>query len=67
MDASSRDEILANFQSFTGIEDIDYCITLLENNQWNLLDAVNVVVPQDFNPVHIVEPIQETNGNETQR
>ncbi|GIY68148.1 FAS-associated factor 1 [Caerostris darwini] len=40
-------QILADFQSCTGIEDVAQCIMFLEASNWNLLDAVNTVMPQD--------------------
>ncbi|GAA50875.1 pre-rRNA processing and 40S ribosomal subunit assembly [Clonorchis sinensis] len=35
-----RAAVLADFQALTRIEDIEYCISLLETHQWNLSDAV---------------------------
>lgn len=45
---ASRDETLENFQAFTGLEDISTCMSILEQHGWNLLNAVNSVMPQDF-------------------
>lgn len=39
--------ILADFQACTGIENIDEAITLLEQNNWDLLAAINGVIPQE--------------------
>ncbi|KER20190.1 hypothetical protein T265_11208 [Opisthorchis viverrini] len=35
-----RAAVLADFQALTRIEDIEYCISLLETHHWNLSDAV---------------------------
>ncbi|XP_043911878.1 FAS-associated factor 1 isoform X2 [Protopterus annectens] len=47
--ASSMDReiILADFQACTGIENIDEAITLLEQNNWDLVAAINGVIPQE--------------------
>uniref|UniRef100_A0A5F9DB02 FAS-associated factor 1 n=1 Tax=Oryctolagus cuniculus TaxID=9986 RepID=A0A5F9DB02_RABIT len=42
-----REMILADFQACTGIENIDEAITLLEQNNWDLLAAINGVIPQE--------------------
>ncbi|XP_062995133.1 FAS-associated factor 1 [Elgaria multicarinata webbii] len=42
-----REMILADFQACTGIENIDEAITLLEQNNWNLVAAINGVIPQE--------------------
>jgi len=42
---TSREEILANFQACTGIEDLDVAIMQLEEANWNLTDAVNKAIP----------------------
>nr|KAF6505046.1 Fas associated factor 1 [Rousettus aegyptiacus] len=39
--------ILADFQACTGIENIDEAITLLEQNNWDLVAAINGVIPQE--------------------
>jgi len=41
----SREEILANFQACTGIQDIGEALQLLEDSDWVLLDAVNRAIP----------------------
>lgn len=43
----SRDQILLDFQSCTGMEDIPECIGYLEATDWNLLDAINNVMPKE--------------------
>jgi len=44
---SSREEILANFQACTGIEDLEVAILQLEEANWNLTDAVNKAIPAE--------------------
>ncbi|XP_077133330.1 FAS-associated factor 1 [Ranitomeya variabilis] len=44
---TDREMILADFQACTGIENIDEAITLLEQNNWDLLAAINGVIPQE--------------------
>ncbi|KAM9326151.1 FAS-associated factor 1 [Gastrophryne carolinensis] len=45
---TDREMILADFQACTGIENIDEAITLLEQNNWDLLAAINgVIIPQE--------------------
>lgn len=43
----NREQILADFQSCTGIEDVGECIMHLDACQWNLLDAINSVMPEE--------------------
>ncbi|XP_061167287.1 FAS-associated factor 1-like [Saccostrea echinata] len=45
MAEGERDQVLAEFQAFTALEDIDTCIQILETNDWNLMRAVNSVMP----------------------
>lgn len=42
-----REMILADFQACTGIDDIAEAITLLELNNWDLVAAINGVIPQE--------------------
>lgn len=44
----SREEILADFQACTGIEDLGIAIMHLEEANWVLVDAVNRAIPQDL-------------------
>ncbi|XP_064927466.1 FAS-associated factor 1 isoform X4 [Columba livia] len=44
---TDREVILADFQACTGIENIDEAITLLEQNNWDLVAAINGVIPQE--------------------
>ncbi|KAK2724852.1 FAS-associated factor 1-like [Artemia franciscana] len=43
---SSREEILANFQACSGIEDIGEAFMHLEETNWNLLEALQRVLPE---------------------
>ncbi|CAF2074950.1 unnamed protein product [Rotaria magnacalcarata] len=43
MSGEPRDKILANFMECTGLENVEECITILEQHEWNLLNAVQVV------------------------
>nr|XP_039247702.1 FAS-associated factor 1-like [Styela clava] len=45
-----RNEILANFQACTGIEDISQCIAHLEQCDWNMNEAVNVALAASSSP-----------------
>ncbi|XP_029285486.1 FAS-associated factor 1 [Cottoperca gobio] len=42
-----REMILADFQACTGIDNIAEAITLLELNNWDLVAAINGVIPQE--------------------
>ncbi|EDO48162.1 predicted protein [Nematostella vectensis] len=47
-----REMILANFQSITGIENLDECITLLDHHNWDLTACVNsVLADQTDSPI----------------
>ncbi|UJR27936.1 hypothetical protein I4U23_009196 [Adineta vaga] len=43
MSDAKRDQILSDFQECTGLENIEECISLLQQHQWNLLHAVQAV------------------------
>lgn len=45
--SESRDEILADFQSITAIDDVAEAIQHLEDCNWNLESAIQRVLPQD--------------------
>ncbi|RVE51396.1 hypothetical protein evm_003951 [Chilo suppressalis] len=45
--AENREEILANFQGITAIEDVAEAIYHLDESNWDLLTAINRVMPQD--------------------
>ncbi|XP_034835338.1 FAS-associated factor 1 [Maniola hyperantus] len=64
--AENREEILANFQGITNIEDVAEAIYHLEETNWDLLSAINRVMPQDgsssvpqSNDTHDVEMIDD--------
>lgn len=64
--AENREEILANFQGITAIEDVAEAIFHLEEVNWDLLAAINRVMPQDgnssiprINETHDVEMIDD--------
>uniref|UniRef100_A0A023FM42 Putative regulator of the ubiquitin pathway n=1 Tax=Amblyomma cajennense TaxID=34607 RepID=A0A023FM42_AMBCJ len=42
-----RDQILADFQACTGLEDVGECFMFLEQANWNLLDAVHNALPRE--------------------
>ncbi|XP_077981090.1 FAS-associated factor 1-like [Glandiceps talaboti] len=52
--AANREEILANFQACTGLENLDECIMLLDQNDWDLHRAVTNVLPMDIPPTESV-------------
>jgi hypothetical protein len=43
MTSESREQILADFIECTGLEDMEECIAVLDQYQWNLLNAVQAV------------------------
>ncbi|XP_055610523.1 FAS-associated factor 1 isoform X2 [Uranotaenia lowii] len=45
--SENREEILANFQSITAIEDVAEAIYHLDECNWDLLSAIHRVLPQD--------------------
>lgn len=45
--SGNRDEILADFQACTGIEDVGKAIDILQENNWDLVRSVNKVMPQE--------------------
>ncbi|CAB3229061.1 unnamed protein product [Arctia plantaginis] len=63
--AENREEILANFQGITAIENVAEAIYYLEESNWDLLTAINRVMPQDGssstaqNDTHDVEMIDD--------
>ncbi|XP_017775062.1 PREDICTED: FAS-associated factor 1 isoform X2 [Nicrophorus vespilloides] len=46
--SENREVILADFQACTGIDDVARAIYILEENNWDFLNAVNKVMPQDL-------------------
>ncbi|KAK3747578.1 hypothetical protein QZH41_015805 [Actinostola sp. cb2023] len=60
-----REMILANFQSITGIDNLDECITLLEHHEWDLTNCVNSVLGADVmdSPVRHSNPEVEVIGH----
>ncbi|XP_017881622.1 FAS-associated factor 1 isoform X1 [Ceratina calcarata] len=64
--AGSRDEILANFQACTGIDDVGDAFKYLEDSNWDLLTAVNQAMirntqqqPSEISPdVEIIEEFE---------
>nr|XP_053634724.1 FAS-associated factor 1-like isoform X1 [Cherax quadricarinatus] len=53
---AGRDEILANFQACSGIEDVGEAFMHLEAANWNLLEALRVVMPLEGTPATPVPP-----------
>ncbi|GLH13726.1 hypothetical protein R5R35_009544 [Gryllus longicercus] len=45
--SENREEVLADFQACTGIEDVGEAILHLEETNWDLLRAINRVMPQE--------------------
>ncbi|KAJ9584098.1 hypothetical protein L9F63_021570 [Diploptera punctata] len=45
--SENREEVLADFQACTGIEDVGEAIYHLEESNWDLLGAINRVMPQE--------------------
>uniref|UniRef100_A0A1B6DVE3 UBX domain-containing protein n=1 Tax=Clastoptera arizonana TaxID=38151 RepID=A0A1B6DVE3_9HEMI len=44
--SENRDEILADFQACTGIDDVGEAFAYLDEAKWDLLDAINRVMPK---------------------
>jgi hypothetical protein len=44
---ADRNEVLANFQALSNIEDIAICLDILEAKGWDLMAAVNSVLPEN--------------------
>lgn len=42
-----KDQVLSDFQSCTGMEDVGECFMYLEQANWNLLDAIHRALPQE--------------------
>ncbi|XP_062854487.1 FAS-associated factor 1 [Trichomycterus rosablanca] len=57
-----REMILADFQACTGIDNIAEAITLLELNNWDLVAAINGVIPQENG---IMQSRFSTEGSQT--
>ncbi|KAK7501481.1 hypothetical protein BaRGS_00007285 [Batillaria attramentaria] len=60
--ADTRDQMLVDFQAFTGIDDVDTCTAILAQHDWNLELAVNSIMhdesPTDVGPARMTP--QET-------
>ncbi|KAL1513565.1 hypothetical protein ABEB36_002962 [Hypothenemus hampei] len=52
MSEQNREEILADFQACTGVEDVGEAILHLEETNWDLLRAVSRVMPPDTQSFH---------------
>lgn len=51
--SENREEILADFQACTGVEDVAEAIFHLEETNWDLLRAVSRVMPPDTQAFHV--------------
>lgn len=51
--SENREEILADFQACTGLEDVEEAIFHLEETNWDLLRAVSRVMPPDTQAFHV--------------
>ncbi|XP_055385315.1 FAS-associated factor 1 [Condylostylus longicornis] len=49
--AEDKDQILADFQSITAIDDVGEAFSHLENCNWDLMTAIQNVMPQETSPV----------------
>lgn len=49
--SENKEEILANFQSITGIDDIGEAFSHLEESNWDLMTAIQRVMPQEESPM----------------
>ncbi|CAF3815531.1 unnamed protein product, partial [Rotaria sp. Silwood1] len=67
MSNDSREQILSDFQNFTGLEHLDECIHILQQYNWNLMDAVQAVHDRIGigNDNESTVPVQETTSTNT--
>ncbi|XP_055837256.1 FAS-associated factor 1 isoform X2 [Episyrphus balteatus] len=49
--SENKEEIFANFQSITGIDDIGEAFSHLEESNWDLMAAIQRVMPQEESPM----------------
>lgn len=49
--SENKEEILANFQGITGIDDIGEAFSHLEESNWDLMTAIQRVMPQEESPM----------------
>lgn len=59
--AEDKDQILADFQSITAIDDVGEAFSHLEESNWDLMTAIQRVMPQESSP--IIEPM-DTKSND---
>uniref|UniRef100_A0A2M4ACJ0 Putative regulator of the ubiquitin pathway n=1 Tax=Anopheles triannulatus TaxID=58253 RepID=A0A2M4ACJ0_9DIPT len=55
--SENRDEILADFQSITAIDNVSEAIYHLEECNWNLISAIHRVLPQDATDPQHTAPV----------
>ncbi|ELT93214.1 hypothetical protein CAPTEDRAFT_183840 [Capitella teleta] len=53
---AEREQILADFQACTGNENIEECIVILEQHEWNLMEAVQAAMSGDFDSPRVGSP-----------
>lgn len=49
--SENKEEILANFQGITGIDDVGEAFSHLEESNWDLMTAIQRVMPQEESPM----------------
>ncbi|XP_016968217.1 FAS-associated factor 1 isoform X1 [Drosophila biarmipes] len=54
--SENKEEALASFQNITGIDDVGEAFSHLEAADWNLMEALRRVMPQDDAPLAHVHP-----------
>jgi len=59
---ADRDQILVDFQAFTGIEDFDQCRLILESHDWDLSTAVQNAMTGLDSPQDASLPVQQVIG-----
>ncbi|XP_060601167.1 FAS-associated factor 1-like [Ruditapes philippinarum] len=60
MASGEREQILADFQACTQLDDIETCIAILDQHDWNLMQAVQSVMSQTDSPTGSVPQPMET-------
>ncbi|XP_046327782.1 FAS-associated factor 1-like [Haliotis rufescens] len=62
-----RDSTLVDFQAFTGIDDIETCVAILEQHDWSLETAVNSILQDGASAtINPVPPSNATAGETTE-
>ncbi|UJR21464.1 hypothetical protein I4U23_024549 [Adineta vaga] len=66
MSEESRERILSDFQDCTGLENMEECIHILQQHEWNLMNAIQAVHEGigDRNENESTVPVQQTSNDQ---